>query len=312
MKVNGSCANAIAVIAPPSATLRWDAQIEQIDYPRSMTERTQGLATVKYRNIGTETWNASTTKLVTSRPDRHRAKFYTRESWATHAIPAPMMPSIVKPGETGSFKFAISAPGVTTPTVYQEHFNLTNARVGRFGPGNSEVELRILVNPPAKGPGHSFVVASRSGGEHTDWYSDNGFSDSETQCEVVGASQFGTRTASTHRKAAGAKSATWAPEFPAAGNYNVYVAWGAGADRRGQIAYRVKHAGGGNTFIVDQTDPPNTWKQLGKTPFLFGAGRGLGSVTMSNSNVDVPGAMYAGPLRFEFVPDARGKDWALY
>jgi hypothetical protein len=62
---------------------------------------------------------------------------------------------------------------------------------------------------------------------------------------------------------------------------------------------------------VDQSSTENIWIQLGSGPFTFNAGSS-GDVRMTNENIDVSGNMFAGPVKFEFVPAAVVDEWCLY
>ncbi len=95
-------------------------------------------------------------------------------------------------------------------------------------------------------------------------------------------------------------NATATPNFPGAGEYIVYVAWGEGGSRRSPIVYHVNHAQGQNTFEIDQTAVANVWIQLGTGSFYFDQGYG-GSVVMTNEATDLSGSMYAGAVKFEYV-----------
>ena len=144
-------------------------------------------------------------------------------------------------------------------------------------------------------------MESRLGGQNYAWYSDSGMADTSSNCTATSATPtIGMRYGSTYRSVAGAKAATWAPLFPASGFYRVYVAWGAGSNRKNPITYRVNHAAGTDIFQLDQSSAANIWFQLGAGTFQFNIGAG-GTVQMTNENIDVSGNMFAGPVMFEFV-----------
>jgi hypothetical protein len=307
-----SGSNAVAVIALTTGSLEYDARVTGVSYSGTMTVGNTQTATITYQNIGTQPWTSSNVKLVTSRPTSRVSDFYTTGSWVTTSNPANLSPATVNPGQSGSFSFVITAPSASTTVVREEYFMLSRVGSGRFGPADNEARLKIVVNPPSTGGGASFLVESRTGGQNVPWYTDSGMADSGTNCTAPGASgTVGTRYGSTYRSVAGSKSATWTPVFPATGQYNVYVAWGAGSSRRNPITYHVNHAGGQTTFQVDQSSTENIWIQLGSGPFTFNAGSS-GDVRMTNENIDVSGNMFAGPVKFEFVPAAVVDEWCLY
>lgn len=66
-------------------------------------------------------------------------------------------------------------------------------------------------------------------------------------------------------------SATWAPNIPVEGFYNVYAGYGADTTRVPDAHYVVKHAGGVSEFRVNQRRHGGTWVLLGR--FYFKAGQ---------------------------------------
>ncbi len=306
-----SCSNAIAVLAPAAAPALWDGRLVSKSFAGSMLTGSEQTVMLTYQNIGTQTWTAGSTTLTTARPAGHASPFFKSDAWTSSSTPVLMSPASVAPGQNATFTFALKAPSVPTTTVYNEFFQLDQAGIGRIGPSDSDAWMRVVVEPPATG-GASFYVESRSGGQNYAWYTDSGMADSGTNCTATGATgNIGMRYGSTYRSVAGAKSATVAPNFPGAGDYKVYVAWGSGSSRQNPITYTVNHTGGASKFLVDQTAISNTWIQLGTTPFNFNVGYG-GTVVMSNADIDVSGSMYTGAFKFEFVPPARVADWSLY
>ncbi len=81
----------------------------------------------------------------------------------------------------------------------------------------------------------------------------------------------------------GEATATWQPELPYAGTYEVYARWTAHAKRATHAPYTILHAEGDETVVVDQTQNGGEWVRLGT--YLFAAGT-EGLVTLSN---DSPG-----------------------
>ena len=307
-----SCSNAIAIVAPVApAVAAWDGRLVSKSFSGSMLIGSEQTATFTYQNIGAQTWTAADTLLTTARPTAHASPFFDSETWTSTTTPVLMTPASVPAGQTATFSFVLKAPGVATTTIYNEFFQLTQRGVGRIGPADSEGWMRVAVEPPSTG-GATFLVESRSGGQNYAWYSDSGMADSGSNCTATSATgNIGMRYGSTYRSVAGAKSATVAPNFPGAGSYKVSVVWGSGSSRQNPITYTVNHSGGSDKFLVDQTASSNTWIQLGAAPFPFAVGYG-GTVVMSNSDIDVSGSMYAGAVKFEFVPAAGVGDWMLY
>ena len=240
-----ACSNAVAVVAPTTAPLALDARITGITYSGMMTGGTSQTVTITYQNVGTQSWSSANTHLLTSRPDNRASDFRTTASWISDHEPAALSPATVAAGASGSFTFVVTAPQVPGTAIFDEYFNLVRDGVGRFGPANNEARMKFAVSPPSSGQGDSFLVESRLGGQNYAWYSDSGMADTSVNCTATSATAtIGMRYGSTYRSVAGAKSATWAPQFPASGYYRVYVAWGSGSNRRNPITYRVNHAAG--------------------------------------------------------------------
>jgi hypothetical protein len=79
----------------------------------------------------------------------------------------------------------------------------------------------------------------------------------------------------------GSCTATWVPDIPTAGNYNVYARWVSYVYRATSVPYTVNYDGGSQIFYVNQQLNGGTWVQLGTGPFTFSAGTS-GSVVLSN------------------------------
>ncbi|MBE1613243.1 NEW3 domain-containing protein [Actinopolymorpha pittospori] len=76
-------------------------------------------------------------------------------------------------------------------------------------------------------------------------------------------------------------SATWAPELPEEGEYDVSVWYPSNADTTTAAAYVITHAGGTDEVIVNQQENANRWSPLGR--FRFEQGRS-GSVRLEVRN----------------------------
>ena len=244
-----SCSNAIAVVSSAPTVAARDARINSITYTPTMNKNTTQVVTVSYKNIGTETWTAADTKMVTSRPTARASVFYTPGTWTSSSEPVTMTPATVAPNGNATFQFTVTAPEVASTTIYDENFQLEKVGSGRFGPANNEARMKIIVQPGAPTVGPTFIVESRAGGQNSTWYTDSGMADTTANCTAPDASpSIGMRYGSTFLSVVGAKHALWSPQFPEAGNYRVYVAWGSGSSRQNNITYHVTHAGGTDTF----------------------------------------------------------------
>ncbi len=306
-----SCSNAIAVASTAPSSKTWDARLTAKTFSPLMDTGSQQTVTLVYDNIGTGTWTVADTQLVLARPTTRTSAFHDSATWPSPSQPALMTPATVAPGETATFSFILQAPEVTVTSIYDEHFMLTQAGVGRIGPADSAAWMNLIVQTPVA-PGVDFIVESRLGGQNFGWYSDSGMANAGTDCTATGCTpNIGTRYGSTYRSVAGAKHATAAPDFPDAGNYKVYVAWGAGSSRRSPVTYHVNHAAGTDTFQIDQTATANEWVPLGTDAYHFNKGYS-GSVVMTNEDIDVSGSMYAGAVKFEYqVPVPSDKTYVV-
>ncbi len=77
--------------------------------------------------------------------------------------------------------------------------------------------------------------------------------------------------------------ARWAPEFPADGDYGVYVSYPSTPRSTTAARYTVNHAGGATAFLVNQRMAGNTWVWLGSFRFLKGRDEPRGSVVLSSA-----------------------------
>jgi hypothetical protein len=84
----------------------------------------------------------------------------------------------------------------------------------------------------------------------------------------------------------GKQSATFTPDLPEKGNYEVRLAYSASSNRATNVPVTVVHANGKKTLMIDQRKTPpidGLWISLGV--FAFDKGK-AGSVTITNAGVD--------------------------
>lgn len=81
-------------------------------------------------------------------------------------------------------------------------------------------------------------------------------------------------------------SATYAPNVPANGYYNVYVSYSSFTARATDAHYVVKHAGGETHFRVNQQRHGGTWVLLGRFYFKAGQNPANGAVVVMNDSTD--------------------------
>jgi Bacterial Ig domain len=105
------------------------------------------------QNVGTATWTNDIVRLGTSNP-RDRTSAFANSSWVYPWRPTVLDNAFVKPGETGRFTFTMTAPAVSSTTVYDEYFAPVADGVA-WMENNAEnwppngVWLRYTVVPPA-------------------------------------------------------------------------------------------------------------------------------------------------------------------
>ena len=77
-------------------------------------------------------------------------------------------------------------------------------------------------------------------------------------------------------------TATWTPNLPSTGTYEVYAWWTAGELRATDATYTINHAGGSNQVSVDQNSQGGQWNLLGTYTFNSGTS---GSVVLSDASI---------------------------
>jgi uncharacterized lipoprotein YddW (UPF0748 family) len=86
-------------------------------------------------------------------------------------------------------------------------------------------------------------------------------------------------------------SATWIPDLPGAGTFEVYAYWVAGTNRAPDAPYIVHHAGGTDTFRVDQRQNGERWNRLGSFSFDAGSGSRITLTSQASSGVVIADAI---------------------
>ncbi len=90
-----------------------------------------------------------------------------------------------------------------------------------------------------------------------------------------------------------ASTATFTPDLPAAGSYDVYLRWTASTNRETAVPVTVHYDGGSASLTVNQTANGGTWNLLGTWSFAAGA---AGSVVLAAA--DGVGYVIADAVRF--------------
>lgn len=307
-----SVSNGIAILANPAPPALIDARLLSASYSRGMIEETAQLVTLRYENIGQTSWTPETVSLNVTRPRTRQSTFYD-DSWVSATAPARLEDTSVLPGGTGTFRFIVRAPDVQNTVTFGETFGLVHETLGIFGPADNEPRLEFLVSPPSVPTTDQVIIESREGGKNFSLYQETvgAWADVATNCTAPGLTPgIGQRYASSYRSVAGAKHAVYTPNFATTGVYDVEIAYGDGGGlARNGISYKVVHAGGSQTVLVNQTVNKNVWVSLGR--FTFSAGTG-GYIEVSNDSIDVSGNMYSAAARFTPVPAAVVGEWNLY
>ncbi len=116
---------------------------------------------VKFKNIGQKTWYNSGPHLVAldvSDPYGRQSPFQ-HQWWRTWYCPAKLLEKQVKPGEVGTFRFALLAP--ETPGLYSEKFQIAAKDIDWIPGGKVEVVIRVE-NPNYKGKPTSKKSSSKN------------------------------------------------------------------------------------------------------------------------------------------------------
>ena len=94
----------------------------------------------------------------------------------------------------------------------------------------------------------------------------------------------------------GSKTATFTPNLPVAGTYNVYARWTADVGRSNNVPYSITYSAGTVPVYKNQQINGSSWQLLGTYPFNAGTG---GNVVVSNTGTT--GHVIADAVRFELV-----------
>jgi hypothetical protein len=99
-----------------------------------------------------------------------------------------------------------------------------------------------------------------------------------------------------HAAGDGSCTATWIPDLPAVGSYNVYAWWKAETNRATNAKYKIYYDGSSQTIEVNQEINGDRWNYLGTYPFAAGTS---GYVVLSD---DANEYVIADAIKFEPVP----------
>lgn len=129
---------------------------------------------MQVKNIGTQTWTNSFTKVAALSAD---ANVFNDGSWASSTRPAVMQESSVAPGQTGTFTFTMTAPG-TDGSHYESFQLVADGQTSGWMPGATFGFPIQVVDPPVYLllPGirlyRGQTIASANGYYHLDMQTD--------------------------------------------------------------------------------------------------------------------------------------------
>ena len=89
--------------------------------------------------------------------------------------------------------------------------------------------------------------------------------------DTAGGGFYGINYFNDGNTAKGTKSVRFTPRIPAAGNYEVFAQWVAGANRASNVPIDIIHSGGTTTKTIDQRSNGSAWYSLGTYAFAAGA-----------------------------------------
>lgn len=109
----------VPTASPPGREI-WDARFERKSANIVLESDEVATSWIAARNIGVETWDGRV-RLVTSKP-RGRASGFAAPDWLAADQPTELDQSRVRPGEVGTFTFAVRAPLTRVRASYEERF----------------------------------------------------------------------------------------------------------------------------------------------------------------------------------------------
>ena len=109
---------------------------------------------------------------------------------------------------------------------------------------------------------------------------------------------FGTSREATCVTGTPTASATWIPDIPENGWYNVYVSYGADTGRSPQAHYRIYHAGGMTDHYLDQRRWRFNWIFIGNYYFEEGLNPEMNKVVLLNDSSSAGHTVSADAVRF--------------
>lgn len=231
---------------------------------------------------GTATWTGGSAELTPAAVEVLAPVKLSALTAAPAELPAP--------GDTSEVTVAVLNRGplprsgtlrVTVPAGWQ----VSATEVAFDVPGREEREYTVTVTSPAgaaPGSAHRVTVAAGGAGERsvtvriagTDIVVDDAhpwprYVETGWWLPSTLAGWNGTASRYNEEDRAGG-TATWRPELPADGRYDVAVWYPTNPETTRAAVYVVHHADGEDEFVVDQQQDANGWRALGRFRFTAG------------------------------------------
>lgn len=129
-----------------TVTAGYQAAVLSLDYSKELAPGAVGQVTVRFKNIGTSTWQRNTASYVSlyrwdPRTKVELASAFARPSWETAKRPVRIPAASVKAGATVDLAFPIAAP--TKPGVYREEFVLAAENLAWIAYSPFVIEVRV-------------------------------------------------------------------------------------------------------------------------------------------------------------------------
>nr|MBK7068139.1 N-acetylmuramoyl-L-alanine amidase [Deltaproteobacteria bacterium] len=135
---------------PPPATPAYAATFVGASCPTAATSGDRPVAWFEFRNTGTATWAAGSTRLGTTGPRDHNGVFFDMENWVARNRPSGV-DHATTPGAVGRFSFVLGIPAVTAATTLNETYGPVQEGVTWFG-GETSARCSVRVSPRAVPP----------------------------------------------------------------------------------------------------------------------------------------------------------------
>jgi N-acetylmuramoyl-L-alanine amidase len=256
-------------LLPPPYSTAYAATYLAKSHPDTMISGDTATAWIEYVNTSDSSWaiwRPDSTRLRTTVPPDRSSDFHTLDDWISPSRPTGV-DAITAVGDTGRFTFILTAPAVIDTTPYFEYWGLEQVAKGSFGPPDDSVYFEIVVLP--SGEAIVIVVDNEQAAPE--------FTTIGTWSTGSFPIPYGTYY---HWASTGSgNSATWTPNLPSSGLYEVHAWWVAGTNRSSVAPFIINHADGADTLLVNQQQNGNQWNYLDTYPFQAGTS---GNVTLTN------------------------------